>query len=79
YDGLLDITYGCTKVTVTNLKLYNRHSYSNGAEITAITVTYALNWWQNLNFRTPSFRFGHGHIFNNVFDSDWDCMNTRDG
>ncbi|KAF8894266.1 polysaccharide lyase family 1 protein [Mucidula mucida] len=86
YDGLLDITHGCTKITVTNSKLYNHwkaslvgHSDSNGAEDTAITVTYALNWWQNLNSRTPSFRFGHGHIFNNVFESDSDGINTRDG
>ncbi|KAJ7200977.1 pectate lyase [Mycena rebaudengoi] len=33
----------------------------------------------NLSSRTPSFRFGHGHIFNNVFDSNDDGINTRDG
>ncbi|KAF8920745.1 polysaccharide lyase family 1 protein, partial [Mucidula mucida] len=86
YDGLLDITHGATGVTVTNSKLYNHwkaslvgHSDSNGSEDTAITVTYAANWWQNLNSRTPSFRFGHGHLYNNVFDSNSDGINTRDG
>ncbi|KAF9048260.1 polysaccharide lyase family 1 protein [Hymenopellis radicata] len=85
YDGLLDITHGCTGITVTNSKLYNHwkaslvgHSDSNGSEDTAITVTYALNWWQNLNSRTPSFRFGHGHIYNNFFDTNNDGINTRD-
>jgi len=86
YDGLLDITHGCTGVTVTNTKLYTHwkaslvgHSDSNGAEDTPMTVTFANNYWFNLNSRTPSFRFGHGHIFNNVFDSNNDGINTRDG
>lgn len=86
YDGLLDITHGSTEITVTNSFLHDHwkaslvgHSDNNGAEDTAITVTYANNYWQNLNSRTPSFRFGHGHIFNNVFDSNNDGINTRDG
>jgi len=86
YDGLLDITHGCTGVTVTGSKLSNHwkaslvgHSDSNGAEDVAITVTYANNFWNNLNSRTPSFRFGRGHIFNNVFDNNNDGINTRDG
>ncbi|KAF9446803.1 polysaccharide lyase family 1 protein [Macrolepiota fuliginosa MF-IS2] len=86
YDGLLDITHGCTGVTVTSSKLYTHwkaslvgHSDNNGAEDTPITVTYANNYWNNLNSRTPSFRFGHGHIYNNVFDNNNDGINTRDG
>ncbi|KAG7100188.1 hypothetical protein E1B28_001965 [Marasmius oreades] len=86
YDGLLDITHGCTGVTVSNSKLYDHwkaslvgHSDSNGAEDTPITVTYVGNYWSNLNSRTPSFRFGHGHIFNNFFENNSDGINTRDG
>ncbi|KAH0586810.1 hypothetical protein H2248_005658 [Termitomyces sp. 'cryptogamus'] len=86
YDGLLDLTHGITGVTVSNTKLYNHwkacligHSDNNGAEDTPITVTLALNSWTNLNSRTPSIRFGHGHIFNNVFDDNNDGINTRDG
>ncbi|XP_006457584.1 hypothetical protein AGABI2DRAFT_139877 [Agaricus bisporus var. bisporus H97] len=86
YDGLLDITHGCTGITVTNSRLHDHwkgslvgHSDSNGSEDTPMTVTYASNWWHNLNSRTPSFRFGHGHIFNNVFDANADGINTRDG
>ncbi|KZW03899.1 pectate lyase B [Exidia glandulosa HHB12029] len=86
YDGLLDLTHGVTGITVTNTKLSNHwkaslvgHSDSNGAEDTAITVTYANNYWTNLNSRTPSFRFGHGHIFNNYFENNGDGINTRDG
>ncbi|ESK85368.1 pectate lyase a [Moniliophthora roreri MCA 2997] len=86
YDGLLDITHGCTGVTVSNSKLYNHwkaslvgHSDSNGDEDVKITVTYVGNYWSNLNSRTPSFRFGHGHIFNNYFENNNDGINTRDG
>jgi pectate lyase len=86
YDGLLDITHGCTGITVTNSKLYTHwkamligHSDSNGSEDTPITVTIANNYWFNLNSRTPSFRFGHGHVYNNVFDKNNDGINTRDG
>ncbi|KAK0236340.1 pectate lyase [Armillaria nabsnona] len=86
YDGLLDITHGCYGITVTNSKLYTHwkaslvgHSDNNGAEDVAIRVTFALNWWYDLNSRTPSFRFGTGHIFNNVFDDNNDGINTRDG
>ncbi|KAL0569390.1 hypothetical protein V5O48_012568, partial [Marasmius crinis-equi] len=55
------------------------HSDSNGAEDVAITVTFANNYWTNLNSRTPSLRFGHGHIFNNYFEDVNDGINTRDG
>ncbi|KAJ3757207.1 pectate lyase B [Lentinula raphanica] len=86
YDGLCDLTHGVTGITVTNSKLYDHwkasligHSDNNGAQDVAITVTMANNYWTDLNSRTPSFRFGHGHIFNNVFDDNNDGINTRDG
>ncbi|KAK7458739.1 hypothetical protein VKT23_009739 [Stygiomarasmius scandens] len=86
YDGLIDVTHASNGVTITNSKLYDHwkaslvgHSDNNGDEDVAITVTYALNNWNNLNSRTPSFRFGHGHIFNNIFDDNNDGINTRDG
>ncbi|KDN36074.1 hypothetical protein RSAG8_11096, partial [Rhizoctonia solani AG-8 WAC10335] len=86
YDGLLDITHGSTYVTVTNSVLHDHwkaslvgHSDSNEDEDTAITVTYALNKWYNLNSRLPSFRFGTGHIFNNYYYVSSDGINTRVG
>ncbi|PAV17807.1 polysaccharide lyase family 1 [Pyrrhoderma noxium] len=86
YDGLLDITHGSTGITVSNSYLHDHykaslvgHSDSNGSEDKAITVTYALNHFSTLNSRTPSFRFGTGHIFNNLFTSLNDGINTRDG
>lgn len=86
YDGLLDITHGCTYVTVTSSYLHDHykaslvgHSDNNGDEDTAMTVTYALNYWENLNSRTPSFRFGTGHIYNNYYVDNNAGINTRDG
>ncbi|QRV96314.1 pectate lyase [Ceratobasidium sp. AG-Ba] len=86
YDGLLDLTHGVYAITVTNSYLHDHwkasligHSDSNESEDKAIQVTYAYNKWQNLNSRTPSFRFGHGHIFNNYFVSNNDGINTRVG
>ncbi|KAL0953620.1 hypothetical protein HGRIS_004827 [Hohenbuehelia grisea] len=84
YDGLLDITHGCTGVTVSYSKLHDHwkgslvgHSDSNASEDKKITVSYAYNHWSNINSRTPSFRFGTGHIWNNVFDNNNDGINTR--
>lgn len=65
YDGLLDITHGCYGVTVSNNYLHDHwkaslvgHSDNNGDEDTALRVTYYGNFFENLNSRGPSFRFG---------------------
>ncbi|KAF8602566.1 pectate lyase B [Ceratobasidium sp. AG-I] len=86
YDGLLDLTHGVYAISVTNSYLHDHwkaslvgHSDSNESEDKAIQVTYAFNKWVNLNSRTPSFRFGHGHIFNNYFYNNNDGINTRVG
>ncbi|MCJ1331161.1 hypothetical protein MMC10_007848 [Thelotrema lepadinum] len=87
YDGLLDITHASDWVTVSNTYLHDHwkadligHSDNNGAEDTGhLTVTEANNYWFNLNSRTPSFRFGTGHIINSYFLNVNDGINTRDG
>jgi len=86
YDGLLDITHGCQYVTVSWSVLQHHwkaslvgHSDSNGAEDAVISVTYHHNYWNDLNSRMPSFRFGTGHIFNNYYLNSNDGINSRDG
>ncbi|KAI5795632.1 putative pectate lyase [Geopyxis carbonaria] len=87
YDGLLDITHACDWITVSYSYLHDHwkgslvgHSDSNGDEDSGhLTVTYKHNYWKNLNSRTPSFRFGTGHIFNNYFEAVNDGINTRQG
>ncbi|CEL55921.1 putative pectate lyase A OS=Neosartorya fumigata (strain ATCC MYA-4609 / Af293 / CBS 101355 / FGSC A1100) GN=plyA PE=3 SV=1 [Rhizoctonia solani AG-1 IB] len=86
YDGLLDLTHGVYAASVTNSYLHDHyktslvgHSDSNSSEDKGIQVTFAYNKWENLNSRTPSFRFGHGHIFNNYYLNNNDGINTRVG
>lgn len=55
------------------------HSDSNSAEDTAIRVSYVGNYFKNINSRTPSFRFGTGHLWNNFYQSNQDGINTRVG
>ncbi|KAF2128834.1 polysaccharide lyase family 1 protein [Dothidotthia symphoricarpi CBS 119687] len=87
YDGLLDVTHASDWVTVSNSYIHDHwkaslvgHSDSNGDEDTGhLTVTYHNNYFQNLNSRGPSYRFGTGHIYNNYYDTVSDGINTRDG
>ncbi|KAH6669545.1 putative pectate lyase A [Halenospora varia] len=87
YDGLLDLTHAADYVTISNSYIHDHwkaslvgHSDSNSAEDTGhLRVTYANNYWKNINSRGPSIRFGTGHIYNNYYDTVSDGINTRDG
>ncbi|KAI1757921.1 polysaccharide lyase family 1 protein [Xylaria castorea] len=87
YDGLIDITHGSDWVTISNSYLHDHwkgtlvgHSDSNSAEDTGhLTVTYANNYFANLNSRAPLFRFGTGHIFNSYYSAVNTAINTRMG
>ncbi|KAH7392788.1 pectate lyase-like protein [Pyrenochaeta sp. MPI-SDFR-AT-0127] len=87
YDGLLDVTHAADYVTISNTFFHDHwkcslvgHSDSNGSEDKGhLTVTYALNYWKNINSRGPSFRFGTGHLFNNYYENVSDGINTRQG
>ena len=87
YDGLLDVTHASDYVSVTNTALHDHfkaslvgHSDSNGAEDTGhLRITYDHNYWYNINSRTPSLRFGTGHVINSYFFNVNDGINTRDG
>jgi len=87
YDGLIDITHASDYITVSNSYIHDHwkasligHSDSNGDEDTGyLHVTYANNYWLNINSRAPSIRFGTGHFYNSYFDTVSDGINTRDG
>ncbi|KAF7717401.1 Pectate lyase [Penicillium ucsense] len=86
YDGLIDITHAADYITVSNSYIHDHwkasligHSDKNGAEDTGhLHVTQNNNHWKNIHSRTPSIRFGTGHIYNSYFEVD-DGINTRDG
>ncbi|QSZ33223.1 hypothetical protein DSL72_002811 [Monilinia vaccinii-corymbosi] len=87
YDGLIDITHAADWVTVSNSHLHDHykvsligHSDKNGAEDTGhLTVTQHDNYWSNVGSRTPSFRFGTGHVYNSYFVNASTGIDTRDG
>ncbi|KAI5778004.1 putative pectate lyase A [Geopyxis carbonaria] len=87
YDGLLDITHAGDYITISYNSLHDHwkaslvgHSDNNGDEDTGhLRITYHHNHFARVNSRTPSFRFGTGHLFNNYIESAGDGINTRDG
>lgn len=88
YDGLLDITHASDYITVSWNQFHDHykvslvgHSDSNGAEDTGhLHVTYAHNWFYNVNSRLPSLRFGTGHVYNNYFENVGDsAIHSRMG
>ncbi|KUL89770.1 hypothetical protein ZTR_00500 [Talaromyces verruculosus] len=87
YDGLLDLTHAADFITVSNSYIHDHwkasligHSDNNGAQDTGhLRVTQNNNYWHNINSRTPSIRFGTGHVYNSYFDQVNDGINTRDG
>ncbi|PQE18283.1 pectate lyase protein [Rutstroemia sp. NJR-2017a WRK4] len=87
YDGLVDITHASEWVTVSNTYFHDHfkasligHSDSNGAEDTGhLHVTQHNNYWYNIGSRTPSLRFGTGHVYNSYFKNVNTGVNTREG
>jgi pectate lyase len=87
YDGLLDVVHGSDFVTVSNTHFHDHfkaslvgHSDKNAGEDTGhLRITYANNWWTNINSRAPSIRFGTAHVFNSFFENVAMGINTRDG
>ncbi|KAJ2993021.1 hypothetical protein NUW58_g1974 [Xylaria curta] len=87
YDGLLDIVHGSEWVTVSNTKFHDHykgslvgHSSNNHDEDSGhLHVTFYGNWFDNINSRTPMYRFGTGHIFNSYYSNIAEtAINTRD-
>jgi pectate lyase len=87
YDGLIDITHAGDYVSVSWNYIHDHfkvslvgHSDSNGTEDTGhLKVTYYDNFFQNFDSRTPSLRFGTGHVFNNYFVNGSTAVDSRMG
>jgi len=72
FDGLIDITRKCDNITLS-WNYFHDHYKCNliGAKDTDDfdrKVTLHHNYWRNINSRVPSYRFGHGHIYNNLYE-----------
>lgn len=87
YDGLCDITHAADYVTVSWNKFHDHykaslvgHSDSNSSEDTGhLRVTYHHNYFVNINSRTPSLRFGKGHVYSNYFVNGSTGVHSRMG
>jgi pectate lyase len=87
YDGLIDLTHATDYVTVSNSHIHDHfkaslvgHSDNNGLEDTGkLRITFANNYWTNINSRAPSLRFGTAHIFDSLFVNVVDGINVRKG
>jgi pectate lyase len=87
YDGLVDITHASDYVSVSWNYIHDHYKVSlvgdsdnNGAEDTGhLHVTYYDNYFQNFDSRTPSLRFGTGHVFNNYFVNGSTGVDSREG
>jgi pectate lyase len=75
YDGLIDLSHAADFITVSWTVLHDHwkaslvgHSDNNGSEDTGhLRVTYSHDYFHNFNSRTPSLRFGTGHVYNCYF------------
>ncbi|KAK0659136.1 family 1 putative polysaccharide lyase [Cercophora samala] len=85
YDGLVDASHGSDFITVSHTYFHDHwkgtlvgHSDSNAAQdLGKLRITYANNYFRNVNSRAPLIRFGTAHIFNNLYESVGSAINTR--
>jgi len=72
YDGLVDITHECDAITVSYNYFHDHWKCSlvgmSDTDNYDRKVTYHHNHFKNINSRVPSYRFGHGHVFNNFYE-----------
>ncbi|KAI8820953.1 polysaccharide lyase family 1 protein, partial [Fimicolochytrium jonesii] len=87
YDGLLDITHAGDYITVS-WNAFSDHfkvslvgaSDDDGDEDTGrLHVTYHHNHFHSVGSRTPSLRFGTGHVYNNLFEDMSSGVHSRMG
>lgn len=87
YDGLIDITHAGDYITISWNYLHDHykavligHSDHNAAEDTGkLHVTLHHNYFRNINSRTPSLRFGTGHVYDNYFVNGSTGVHSRMG
>lgn len=80
YDGLLDAKAESEYITVS--RCYLHHSFktslvgSSSGDTYDRKMTYCYNYFLDCHSRTPSYRGGVGHLFNNLFISTGDGISA---
>lgn len=71
YDGLVDATGSCKYITISWCYFHDHHKCSlvggSDSDNYDRMITYHHNYYYNISQRTPSYRFGNSHIFNNYY------------
>jgi pectate lyase len=87
YDGLINITKGSDNVTVSwnilrddyETSLIGASDSDGSLDKGHEKVTFHHNWFLNDSERTPSLRFGTGHVYNNYFQNVTNGIHSRMG
>ena len=81
YDGLIDVKRGCQFITVSWCYIHDHYKCSLVGSSASDTydwkITYHHNYYRNIRGRTPSYRGGTGHIFNNYWERCGEGVNAR--
>ncbi len=71
YDGLVDITHNSSNITLS-WNYFHDHWKSNligssDSDNFDRATTFHHNFYNNIASRVPSYRFGHGHVYDTYF------------
>ena len=76
YDGLIDVVHGSSNVTLSWNSFHDHfnpslvgHTDTVNTEDPALAVTFHHNWFRNIQSGAPRARFGHVHLFSNLYDT----------
>lgn len=72
YDGLFDVKYEAEYITFSWNYVHDSYKtslvgFSEGNDNYDRKITYHHNYFKTCNSRTPLYRFGTGHVYNNYF------------
>ncbi|MEN8908326.1 MAG: right-handed parallel beta-helix repeat-containing protein [Clostridiales bacterium] len=84
YDGLLDVKKDSQNVTISWTYMHDSFKTSlvgsSDSDTSDRKITFHHNVYENLRSRTPSYRGGTGHIFNNYYvNVEYSGINSRMG
>lgn len=84
YDGLLDVSGASNYITVSWCYFHDHHKCtlvgnSDKDAPADRMITFHHNYYNNISQRTPSYRGGKGHVFNNYFVGLHSGVNCRAG
>ncbi|KAF2837947.1 polysaccharide lyase family 1 protein [Patellaria atrata CBS 101060] len=86
YDGQCDIVRGSDWITVSWNYFHNHWKSSlignsdvlRDVDFGKLHITYHHNYWRNIGTRGPAGRFGHQHIYNNLYvDFHYQAIHSR--